>query len=191
MFTPRTRRPEVTRAQIIEAAIRTAHEEGAAGFTLDAVVARLPFSKGALLHHFPNKLALLEGVVEHLGQDFGEKIRERVAKDPNPYVPHARAYLQATIDEVDAPDYASVSRAVLVACLLEPSIAERWQAHVARIRADDPTEPAAADDALILRLVADGLWLNDIMGGHPISPDQRRALTQILCPNLPASGAAA
>src|SRR5690606_27993559 len=59
---PIRRTPEDTRRQIIEAAIELAAEEGAMAVTLDAVVARLPFSKGALLHHFPNKQALLEGV---------------------------------------------------------------------------------------------------------------------------------
>lgn len=54
MIPPRRRQPEATRAQIIGAAMRTLQEGGAAGFTLDAVVARLPVSKGALLHHFPS-----------------------------------------------------------------------------------------------------------------------------------------
>src|SRR5690606_19697693 len=60
------RTPEDPRRQIVEAAIELAAEEGAMAVTLDAVVSRLPFSKGALLHHFPTKLALLEGVIDYL-----------------------------------------------------------------------------------------------------------------------------
>lgn len=178
----RTRQPDVTRAQIIEAAVQTAHDQGAANFTLDAVVSRLPLSKGALLHHFPNKLALLEGMVDHLGADFVASLKAAEARDPEPRGRAARAYLQATIDEVDDAESASISRAILVACLLEPSLAARWRSFVDPTRNDDPTDPAGADDALILRLVADGLWLSDILGAHSISPEQRRALGHILCP---------
>ena len=63
------RKPEDTRRQIIDMAIEIAADQGAMGVTLDAVVARLPFSKGALLHHFPNKLALLKGVIDHLASE--------------------------------------------------------------------------------------------------------------------------
>ena len=49
----RRRAPEATRAEIIDMAIEVAADQGAMGLTLDAVVSRLPFSKGALLHHFP------------------------------------------------------------------------------------------------------------------------------------------
>ena len=62
MSQPRRRQPEATRAQIMGAAMQTLQESGAAGFTLDAVVARLPLSKGALLHHFPSKAELLKAL---------------------------------------------------------------------------------------------------------------------------------
>jgi AcrR family transcriptional regulator len=93
------RTPEDTRRQIIEAAIELAAEEGAMAVTLDAVVARLPFSKGALLHHFPNKLALLEGVIDYLATEMAAAVLAEAARDPNPYGRNARAYLRAVVNE--------------------------------------------------------------------------------------------
>ena len=76
---PTRRTPEDTRRQIIEMAIEIAADQGAMAVTLDAVVARLPFSKGALLHHFPNKQVLLEGMIDHLGQMMVDEVMAEAA----------------------------------------------------------------------------------------------------------------
>jgi AcrR family transcriptional regulator len=60
-ITTRRRAPDDTRAEIIEKALEVAAELGASGFTLDAVAARTTVSKGALLHHFPSKIACWRG----------------------------------------------------------------------------------------------------------------------------------
>jgi AcrR family transcriptional regulator len=184
MATVRSQNAETTRSQVIEAAIRTAHEVGAASFTLDAVVARLPFSKGALLHHFPSKRALLEGVIDHLGQVFVDSVQDLVAKDKEPHLRDARAYLQATMNEVTSPELASASRAVLVACLLEPSLGARWNGYMARLRANDPTDGAEANHALVLRLVADGVWFSEVTQSRLNSTNRRRTLAVLLDPTF-------
>lgn len=185
---PIRRRPEATRAQIVEAAIQTAQATGAANFTLDAVVSRLALSKGALLHHFPTKTALLEAVIDHMGQAFTEAVKAEAALDPQPYCREARAYLKVTVGDVSGAGHASVGKAVLVACLLEPGLAMRWRGWVDQITVNDPADPAGADDALILRLVADGLWLSDVLGAPQIDLEQRQALASILAPAPPSAG---
>ncbi|WP_420470845.1 TetR/AcrR family transcriptional regulator [Brevundimonas sp. FT23042] len=178
----RRRAPDMTRAEVLEKALEVMAEVGAKGFTLDAVAARTTVSKGALLHHFPSKTALLEGVVDHLGAMFSEAIFAEAARDPQPYGRLARAYLRVTINDAVTPDDMSIGRAILAACALEPSLRDRWTAATAAARADDPTDPVGADDALLLRLVADGLWMSDIFGVYPVSPEQRQALLSLLTP---------
>ena len=178
----RRRAPDTTRAEIIDKALEVAAELGPLGFTLDAVAARTTVSKGALLHHFPTKMALLEGVVDHLGEMFSEAILSEAARDPEPYGRQARAYLRVTITDVVTSQDVSIGRAILAACAIEPSLRERWAAATAPARADDPTDPVGADDALLLRLVADGLWMSDIFGMYDVSPEQRRALLSLLTP---------
>lgn len=178
----RRRAPETTRAEIIDKALETAAEVGAMGFTLDAVAARTTVSKGALLHHFPNKIALLEGMIDALGQMFVEGILAEAARDPEPYGRNARAYLRATVNDVVTAKDVSIGKVVLVACAIEPSLADRWTGWVRRVTADDPRDPVGADDALMLRLLADGLWMSDLFGVHEVSSDQRRALLSLLTP---------
>lgn len=178
----RHRKPEETRVEILEAAIKVMALKGPLGLTLDAVVEEVPYSKGALLHHFPNKMALLEGVVDHLGQAFLDQVMAEAAKDPEPYGRNARAYLMIVINDPVTDTDVSIGRAALAACAAEPSLAERWVSWVRKARQDDPEDPVGADDALLLRLMADGLWMSDMFGTHEVSPQQRKALASLLMP---------
>lgn len=176
------RTPQATRAQIIDAAIEVAAEKGALGFTLDAVVARLPLSKGALLHHFPNKQVLLEGLIDHLGQMMVDEVLAEAARDPEPYGRNARAYLRVVVNDPVTPRDVSIGRAVLAACAIRAPLARRWKAWIQKITAGDPTDPVGADDALMLRLMADGLWMSDLFGTHEVSREQRKALLSFMSP---------
>lgn len=179
---PARRTAEDTRRQIIDMAVEIAAEQGATAVTLDAVVARLPFSKGALLHHFPNKLALLEGVIDRLASEMTAAVLAEAARDPNPYGRNARAYLRAVVNEPATERDVSIGRAALAACAIEPSLIPRWRAAMEVLVADDPEDPAGKDDALMLRLIADGLWMSDLFGSHEVSPEQRKALLSLLTP---------
>ena len=166
----------------MDKAVEVAAELGASGFTLDAVSARTTLSKGALLHHFPTKTALLEGMIDHLGQLFTDTILAEAAKDPEPYGRNARAYLRVTVNEIATPQDISIGRVVLAACAMEPALADRWTRWVRRVTDDDPSDPVGADDALLLRLLADGLWMSDLFDVHSIQPEQRKALLSLLTP---------
>jgi len=180
--TTRRRAPDETRAEIIEKALEVAAELGATGFTLDAVAARTRVSKGAVLHHFPSKTALLEGVVDHLGAMHVESVLAEAARDPEPYGRNARAYLRVTINEPVTPQDVSIGRVVLAALAINPNLMRRWKAWMERIKIDDPDDPVGADDALMLRLLADGLWMSDLFGLHQVSDEQRKALLSLLTP---------
>lgn len=178
----RRRAPETARAEILNRAMEVAAERGAAGFTLDAVVEGTGLSKGALLHHFPNKTALLEALMDHLGGLFVQAVEAEARRDPQPYGRSARAYLRVTIKDALTDGDVSLGRAALAACAIDPAVARRWKAALKPITSDDPTDPAGADDALMLRLLADGLWLSDLFGMHDVSAEQRQALLHLLTP---------
>lgn len=184
----RRRAPDDTRAEIIDKALEVAAELGASGFTLDAVAARTTVSKGAVLHHFPTKIALLEGMIDHLGQLHTDGILAEAARDPEPYGRNARAYLRATVTEPVTPQDVSIGRVVMAACAIEPALALRWKGWIDRVKADDPSDPVGADDALMLRLIADGLWISDLFGIHQVSAEQRQALLSLLTPGHAISG---
>ena len=80
------------------------------------------------------------------------------------------------------PQNISIGRVVMAACAIEPTLAQRWRTWIDRVRMDDPSDPVGADDALMLRLLADGLSISDIFGLHDVSPEQRQALLSLLTP---------
>lgn len=57
---------EATRAALLQAAVRTLIERGAAGVTTLEVQQRADVSRGALLHHFPTRAELLSATVTEL-----------------------------------------------------------------------------------------------------------------------------
>ena len=83
------------------------------------------------------------------------------------------------------PQDVSIGRVVMAACAIEPALARRWRTWVDRVKVDDPSDPVGADDALMLRLLADGLWVSDLFGIHEVSPEQRQALLSLLTPGHP------
>lgn len=187
----RRRAPVTTRAEILDKALEVAADLGALGFTLDAVAARTTVSKGAVLHHFPSKKALLEGMIDHLGEMHTEAVLAEAARDPEPYGRNARAYLRSAVNEPATPQNVSIGRVVLAACAIDPALSERWNRWIERICADDPCDPVGADDALLLRLIADGLWMTDIFGTQPVSLEQRKALLSLMTPGRQLADGAA
>ena len=56
--------PEKTRQDLLEAAFEEVWQNGFRAASLDAILVRVGVTKGALYHHFHNKLELGYGVVE-------------------------------------------------------------------------------------------------------------------------------
>ncbi|GAB5899404.1 TetR/AcrR family transcriptional regulator [Mycolicibacterium mageritense] len=56
------------RREILDVALRLMHDKGYAAMTIEDVLGALQISKGALYHYFRSKQALLEGVVDQMGE---------------------------------------------------------------------------------------------------------------------------
>jgi AcrR family transcriptional regulator len=70
------------RREILDAAVELIRDKGYARMTIDDVLAKTGISKGALYHYFRSKFALLEGVVEAVGEGGMRELRA-VIDDPN------------------------------------------------------------------------------------------------------------
>lgn len=87
------KQPELVRRQLLDVAARLSLEQGIAAVTLDAVSQAAGVSKGGLLHHFPNKVALLDGLFDELVARFDRSIEEAMAADDIEKGRFTRAYL--------------------------------------------------------------------------------------------------
>ena len=79
---PQEERSRATRLRLLEAAVGCLVEFGYAGTSTTLVSERAGVSRGAQLHHFPSKAALLAAAVEHLATVRGEELVARVAAVP-------------------------------------------------------------------------------------------------------------
>jgi AcrR family transcriptional regulator len=69
------------RREILDAVIELLRDKGYERMTIDDVLAKTGMSKGALYHYFRSKYALLEGVVEAMGEGAMRELRT-VVEDP-------------------------------------------------------------------------------------------------------------
>jgi AcrR family transcriptional regulator len=69
------------RREILDAALELIHDKGYERMTIDDVLDKTGMSKGALYHYFRSKRALLEGIVETMGEGALE-VLQTVVDDP-------------------------------------------------------------------------------------------------------------
>src|SRR5215469_9143244 len=157
----RKKQPERVRQQLLEVTARLSLEQGIAAVTLDKVSQAAGVSKGGLLHHFPNKLALLDGLFDELIARFDEAIETAMADDDVKQGRFTRAYLTVCF-ALDVQEEGQDWQVLTIALLAEPHLKARWRDWVAR----RSTEFAATDgspNCLLARFTADGVWLADLV----------------------------
>ncbi|SIQ30546.1 transcriptional regulator, TetR family [Rhizobium sp. RU20A] len=170
----RSKQPEQVRQQLLAVTGALAAEAGLAGLTLDAVAAAAGVSKGGLLHHFPNKAALIDGLFARLLSEFEAAVEAAMACDVEPVGRYSRAYVAVCFD-LDQDAAGAGWRVLTIALLAEPALKGRWQAFVTK-KAERHAETDGSAGCLAARFAADGLWLADMLGSHRLEPPERQAL---------------
>jgi AcrR family transcriptional regulator len=79
---PQQERSRATQARLLEATVECLVERGWSGTTTTVVAAMAGVSRGAQLHHYPTKAALVMAAVEHLAERRAEEIRNEAAALP-------------------------------------------------------------------------------------------------------------
>jgi AcrR family transcriptional regulator len=93
--TPQQERSRVTQQRLLEATVDCLIEHGWSGTTTTLVAQRAGLSRGAQLHHYPTKAALVLAAVEHLAARRAEEIRLEAAALPVPELGRAVELLAA------------------------------------------------------------------------------------------------
>lgn len=91
-----------TRTQIIEAAIKCFIDHGYSRTTTTLIADKAGLSRGAMLHHFPSKLAVVRAAVEYLHAKRLSAFRKAVTK-PSPDRDHVRQSVEAYWGHVRHP----------------------------------------------------------------------------------------
>ncbi len=94
-------RREATTGALLEAARELFARDGYAATSLDAVVAKVGMTKGALYHHFDGKRDLFRAVFEQEQERLARALREAFARETDPWdglQAACRGFLDAAID---------------------------------------------------------------------------------------------
>jgi AcrR family transcriptional regulator len=170
-----------TKTRILSAAELVVLERGVSALTLDAVAEAAGLSKGGLIYHFDSKEALIRAMIARIGTCMQERMDRLCANDGRPGT-WTRAYVDAAFPPPGTEDDKDAAReAALIAALgNDPALlapyATQYAGWVEQQKADgiDPVLSA------IIRLAADGLWLNEVFGIRAVSESDRAALLQRL-----------
>jgi AcrR family transcriptional regulator len=84
------------RGDILGAALELMHDKGYERMTIDDVLAKTKMSKGALYHYFRSKRAMLEGIVEMMGESGTRGLRAVVADPDLGAIDKLHAYFAAS-----------------------------------------------------------------------------------------------
>lgn len=80
---PQAERTATMRLRLLEATVASLAEDGWAGTSTTVVSRRAGVSRGAQLHHFPSKQALVVAAVEHLTDRRRDEMRRQAAQLPD------------------------------------------------------------------------------------------------------------
>ncbi|MEV6398757.1 TetR/AcrR family transcriptional regulator [Streptomyces sp. NPDC051907] len=151
------------RDRLLDAVERLLVKGGVDAVRLDAVASEAGVSKGGLLHHFPSKHALVEGVVQRLVDRF-----EAVLPDPGaPPGAYTRAWLDASIPAAapeegdELPDEVPVA---LLAAAGGPEVLDVLRRHYRRWQERLEADGLAPGVSSLVRMAVDGWWTARLLG---------------------------
>lgn len=171
----RIKAPEHLKQTLLNYAATLIAREGLGNLTLDKVVKGTGISKGGLQHHFPSKNELINAVFIDLQQQLIDEVNAGMAEDPNPTGRATRAYLNACARMMPDEEQA-INRALIAAMLGDPVMRDSWALFINNVLPMDNAGPEFAEQLLLCRLAADGLWFATLCGYHTITDTQRQAL---------------
>jgi len=155
-------KPTTTKDLILDAAETVVARDGTRAMTIDAVAAEASISKGGVLYHYPNKIALLEAMVTRMVTGVRDDIHraeadaEAAGEPPLPWV------IEALLTRTTAAE--PIGNAILAAAAEQPQLLEAAGKVLAgefqRLSAMAP-DPVLGQ---IVLLALDGLKLSSMLG---------------------------
>lgn len=166
-----TSRSERSRKAAIEAALTIISRDGPGQLTFDAIARESGISKGGIMHQFPNKLAMLKGLIEHQIEYFEAFANEFQTTSQESIL----AAMLAVSQEV-ANDQQKIGLAVLAALVEAPDLLSATREMDAE-RIKEMRQQASDPELSVLRwAAARGLALTSLLGLSPFSEDEQKRL---------------
>lgn len=174
-----TTRSERSRKTILQAALTVVMRDGPRQLTFDAIARESGISKGGVMHQFPNKQAMLKGLldyqIDHF-EEFSNRYRAGLSAEQSEPSLHTQiATLRETVTNSQA-----IAHAILAALAEDPGLMSIVRDSSAERVEEIKAEASNIDLALIRRSAALGLALSTMFGLSPLTDAERERLFDYL-----------
>ena len=169
-----TRKKEIDRERILDAAEDVIVESGGRDFTLDAVAERAGISKGGLVYSFATKDGLVRAALEREVTRFQDAVRQRLGGRPVQPFEMVLAHIEEALDEDDA---VTRKAAFLVTALVHaPDMMEPARQYYRALLDPLLSKSGDARDVRHALLAVEGMFLLRGLGFAEFSPAEHRAV---------------
>ncbi len=171
--------PVETREKLVQAAAQLVVSKGINRVTLEQVALEAGVSKGGLLHHFPNKRALLSGLMDQVSMVFQARlIRYMGFETPGQAGSLARAYIRASFEYES--DELQLTNAIATVVSEYPELLEDLRQGFASLDQAMQSDGLPAARAVVIRLACDGLWFSELIGSSLQEPLREQMLKELI-----------
>ena len=156
------KQPEVIRKRILEQATILVSQKGISGVSIQNIATAVGITKGGVFHHFPNKKNLIEEMFNQIILDLDQTVEYLIKRDQTEYGKFTRAYIHSSfIHQIDG--VVSAWSALSMTMITEPTFNKIWMEWL-KNRLSQHAEKDSHPNLELIRLAADGLWLQSITG---------------------------
>jgi len=166
-----------TKTQILKAVANIINTDGVCSLTLEAVAKSAGISKGGLLYHFPNKDALLTGMVDYLLQGFIDEMESTVDEDICEKGKWTRAYITLTFNQLDSE--IDMNTAFLAAVATNPELLKPMTKYLQELHSHIENDNIDPIISTVVRLAVDGMYFNQLYGMN-LQQDTRKEILKHL-----------
>ena len=169
-----TRKKEIDRDRILDAAESVILDSGGRTFTLDAVAERAGISKGGLVYSFATKDGLVRATLEREVSRFQDAVRQRLGDKPVDPFEMVLAHIEEALDEDDAT---TRKAAFLVTALVHaPDMMEPARRYYRTLLDPLLSKSGDAHDVRHALLAIEGLFLLRGLGFVEFSADEQKSV---------------
>jgi AcrR family transcriptional regulator len=169
-----TRKKEIDRDRILDAAESVILDSGGRTFTLDAVAERAGISKGGLVYTFATKDGLVRAALEREVSRFQDAVRQRLGDMPLDPLEMVLAHIEEALDEDDA---ATRKAAFLVTALVHaPEMLEPVRRYYRALLDPLRTECGEVHEVRHALLAVEGIFLLRGLGFVEVSEDEQKSV---------------
>lgn len=148
------------RKEILAAASFIVGNYGMEKLTLEAVAKQAGISKGGLLYHFPNKDAIIKGMIDEYSSAFLMDVRDKVSNSSESIGKWHRAYLESAINDTGVSN--GLVSAYIATLFTNPLLLSKFQSDCQELYEEMEKDEIEPIKAAIIRLAIDGLCYSEI-----------------------------